>query len=281
MGYCGHILEGPSCHCRCASLCATSQPMPAETPWPGLSQQRRCGCAGLAEPLLCQAGSLLEYQVLSCAAGCTDSQAELREAPKPQHQAGPGCHSQAPSLGTAGQKQAGSRPGFPASGRSGAWGCNARQRGAPCTWARTSSQHSCPSTASDISKAWDIGTILLSGAASVTALPNSCAREGPLPASHRPRSPEQVKPGARGSCAPSATQSCDMEARGWGPQVLSTCCAGNGITHLQSKCHHKVVFSQPAAPEGNSSQNLTCFLISSLNLFMASLYHLFSCQHCP
>lgn len=61
--------------------------MPAKPPWPDLSQQRRCGSMGLAEPLSCQAGSLLEYQVLSCAMGCAASRAERREVPEPQHQA--------------------------------------------------------------------------------------------------------------------------------------------------------------------------------------------------
>lgn len=148
----------PSCHCRCASCCATGQSVPAEPPWPGLSQQRRRGHTGLAEPLSCQAGSLPEYQVLSCAAGCAASRAERQEAPEPQRWAGRAGHHQDAALvpvcsPVIPQERAGSGPGLCAPGGSGAWGYNAWQRDAPCTWARTPSQRICPSTASDISKA--------------------------------------------------------------------------------------------------------------------------------
>lgn len=79
---------------------------------------------GLAEPLSCQAGSLLEYQLLSCAAGCAAGQAEQRETPEPQHWAGQAGHNLAAASGTVcnpcPQEQAGSRPGLPAPGGSGA-----------------------------------------------------------------------------------------------------------------------------------------------------------------
>lgn len=76
-----------------------------------------------------------------------------------------------------------------------------------------------------------VGTLLLSGAASVTARPNSCAGEGALPARHHPRNLAPAKPGAGGGHTGSATgnqDGRDMEVRGWGPQVLTSqlCCAG-------------------------------------------------------
>ena len=70
------------------------------------------------------------------------------------------------------------------------------------------------------------------------------------------------------------------------PQVLTSRprCAGtaaHSCLRQQSERHRKVGLPSPAAPGGNSSQNLSQLLMSNLNIFMASLCYLFSCQHCP
>ena len=65
----------------------------------------------------------------------------------------PGCCIGATVQPGAPQEWAGSGPGLPVPGGSGARGCNAWQRDAPHARARTPPQHICPSAASDISKA--------------------------------------------------------------------------------------------------------------------------------
>lgn len=192
-----------------------------------------------AELLSCQAGSLLEYQVLSCATGCAASRAEQWEAPKPPRQARQAGHRQAAALGPAcstvpprsGQDlDQGSLFLAGQEHRDAMHGRGMHHAHGPGHLPSASA----PVLPVTTVRQGDTGTILLSGAASVTAHPNSCVREGALPASHRPRSPALAKPGARGGHTASATRSqggCDTDVRGWGPHVL-TWQARHGSTQL-------------------------------------------------
>lgn len=118
-------------------------------------------------------------------------------APGTASESPPSCCIRASVQPSATREWAGSGPGLPAPGSSGAQGCNAWQRDAPHAWARTSSQSICPSAASAISKAgghWHHPTFRSSICDST---------------------PKLVCWGRSSPCKPSPQESCSGQARSW------------------------------------------------------------------